>query len=111
MVQGTTKILSINKFVVVFITRDQAKSSKDDQIRGCAHRNPWIGNLVPIVEFAQRIVDHDHRFSATILIINMPGRRLLDLYIQSRVATSTTNIRFVHLPRWTFPHLITPKFS
>lgn len=64
---------------------------------------PGFGNLVPIVEFAQRIVDHDHRFSATILIINMPGRPLLDLYIQSRVATSTTNIRFVHLPAVDFP--------
>ena len=64
---------------------------------------PGFGNLVPIVEFAQRIVDHDHRFSATILIINMPGRPLLDLYIQSRVATSTSNIRFVHLPTADFP--------
>ena len=59
---------------------------------------PGFGNFVPIVEFAQRLIDHDPRFSATILIITMPGRPLLDTYIQSRVATSATKIKFVHLP-------------
>ena len=59
---------------------------------------PGFGNFVPIVEFAQRLIDHDPRFSATILIITMPGRPLLDMYIQSRVATSATKIKFVHLP-------------
>lgn len=59
---------------------------------------PGFGNFVPIVEFAQRLIDHDPRFSATILIITMPGRPLLDTCIQSRVATPATNIKFVHLP-------------
>ncbi|KAM3742008.1 hypothetical protein ACB098_07G039900 [Castanea mollissima] len=59
---------------------------------------PAFGNFVPIVEFAQRLIDHDPRFSATILVITMPGRPLLDTSIQSRVATSATNIKFVHLP-------------
>uniref|UniRef100_A0A2N9GTE2 Glycosyltransferase n=1 Tax=Fagus sylvatica TaxID=28930 RepID=A0A2N9GTE2_FAGSY len=61
---------------------------------------PGFGNLVPIVEFAQRLIDHDRRFSATILIITIPGRPLLDMYIQSRTTSSsnTNNIRSVHLP-------------
>ena len=66
---------------------------------------PAFGNFVPIVEFAQRLIDHDPRFSATSLIITMPGQPLLDTCIQSRVATSATNIKFVHLPTVDHPSL------
>lgn len=60
---------------------------------------PGIGNMVPIVEFAQRLIDHDPRFSATILIVNMPQRTLVNNYVQSRAASATTNgIQFLHLP-------------
>ncbi|XP_059633846.1 UDP-glycosyltransferase 43-like [Cornus florida] len=56
-----------------------------------------MGHLVPIVQFAQRIVDHDRRFSATILSIQVPGDSLVTAYAQSR-ATSSASLRFVDLP-------------
>lgn len=59
---------------------------------------PAIGNLVPLVEFAQLLVNHDPRFHATILIITMPQRPTVSTYIQSRAAASATHINFVHLP-------------
>ncbi|KAK9989483.1 hypothetical protein SO802_029722 [Lithocarpus litseifolius] len=71
----------MTKFEVVFMT------------------NPGIGHLVPVVEFAHHLINHDPRFSATILIVTMPQRPILNTYIQSRAATSTsTNIKFIHLP-------------
>nr|POE75027.1 udp-glycosyltransferase 71k2 [Quercus suber] len=61
--------------------------------------SPGIGHLVPVVEFAHHLINHDPRFSATILVITMPQRPMLDTYIQSRAAASTsTNIKFIHLP-------------
>jgi hypothetical protein len=60
---------------------------------------PGFGNLVPVVEFAQRLIDHDRRFSATVLIITMPQRPLVSTYVQSRAASPAANtIRFLHLP-------------
>uniref|UniRef100_A0A7N2MV90 Glycosyltransferase n=1 Tax=Quercus lobata TaxID=97700 RepID=A0A7N2MV90_QUELO len=71
----------MTKFEVVFMT------------------SPGIGHLVPVVEFAHHLIDHDPRFSATILTVTMPQRPILNTYIQSRAATSTsTNIKFIHLP-------------
>jgi len=58
---------------------------------------PAIGNIVPIVEFANLLIKHNPQFSATILIITMPQRPLVNTYIQSR-PSSATNIRFLHLP-------------
>ncbi|KAM1684813.1 hypothetical protein ACFXTN_032842 [Malus domestica] len=58
---------------------------------------PGIGNLVPLVEFAQLLVNHDRRLHATILIITMSQRPIVNAYIQSRVATSTS-ITFLRLP-------------
>ncbi|PRQ30115.1 putative flavonol 3-O-glucosyltransferase [Rosa chinensis] len=57
-----------------------------------------IGNLVPLVEFAQLLVNHDPRFHASILTITMPQRPTIDTYIQSRAAASATSINFLHLP-------------
>ena len=60
---------------------------------------PGMGHIVAMVEFAHHLINHDPRFSITILIITMPERMLVNTYIQSRAATSaSTNIRFVHLP-------------
>uniref|UniRef100_A0A2N9GTE7 Glycosyltransferase n=1 Tax=Fagus sylvatica TaxID=28930 RepID=A0A2N9GTE7_FAGSY len=60
---------------------------------------PGIGNLVPLVEFAHLLINHDPRFSATILIITMPERPLVNTFTQSHAATSaSTNFRFLHLP-------------
>jgi hypothetical protein len=56
---------------------------------------PAIGNIVPTVEFAKLLTKHNPQFSATILIIKMPQRSLVNTYIQS---CPSTNLRFIHLP-------------
>ncbi|CAL0304869.1 unnamed protein product [Lupinus luteus] len=58
---------------------------------------PTIGNLVPVVEFAKLITKHDPRFSATVLIITVPHRPLITTYFNS-LSSSSTNLRFLHLP-------------
>ncbi|KAF3450062.1 hypothetical protein FNV43_RR06141 [Rhamnella rubrinervis] len=58
---------------------------------------PAIGNLVPTVEFVKHLLHHHPRFSATILLINMPQRPIVNTYTQSISATAT-NIQFIHLP-------------
>ncbi|KAL4329279.1 hypothetical protein HN51_036241 [Arachis hypogaea] len=59
---------------------------------------PAMGNLVPIVEFANLLTKHHPRFSATLFIITMSQRPLLNTYAQSLASTSPTNIRFLRLP-------------
>ncbi|BAT79967.1 hypothetical protein LR48_Vigan213s002000 [Vigna angularis] len=58
---------------------------------------PALGNLVPLVEFANLLTKHDPRFSATVLTIFMPQRPLINTYVQSR-ASSPANLRILHLP-------------
>ncbi|XVF68395.1 hypothetical protein PTKIN_Ptkin10aG0202300 [Pterospermum kingtungense] len=70
----------MNKFHVVFIS---APSN--------------IGNLVPIVEFARHLTNHDPRFLATMLMINMSERPIVNAYIQTCRATAS-NINFINLP-------------
>ncbi|XP_023519630.1 UDP-glycosyltransferase 43-like [Cucurbita pepo subsp. pepo] len=61
--------------------------------------NPAIGNLVPAVEFAVRLVHHDPRFLATFLALDIPGRPLVNAYTQSRFSASTSqNIQFIAIP-------------
>ncbi|OMO94668.1 UDP-glucuronosyl/UDP-glucosyltransferase [Corchorus olitorius] len=70
----------MNKFHVVFISTPGS-----------------IGNLVPTVEFARHLTNHDPRFLATILMIDMSERPLVTSYIQSCESTAT-NINFINLP-------------
>ncbi|XP_030467462.1 UDP-glycosyltransferase 43-like [Syzygium oleosum] len=68
---------------------------------------PAIGNLVPAVEFARRLADHDPRFHSTVLIVTDPHRPLISSYACSRTAASSSgagNLRFVHLPQADPPH-------
>ncbi|KAF4384461.1 hypothetical protein F8388_019864 [Cannabis sativa] len=64
--------------------------------------NPEIGNLVPTVQFAQRLLHHHPSFSATILLITVPQRPVVNTFIQS-LPTIAPNIQLVHLP-----HVDTP---
>ncbi|KAL5578257.1 hypothetical protein UlMin_019956 [Ulmus minor] len=59
--------------------------------------NPEIGNLVPTVQFAKHLLHHHPCFYATVLIISMPQRPIVNTFIQSLPATSS-NIHFLHLP-------------
>lgn len=59
---------------------------------------PAIGNLVPTVEFANVLTKHHPQFSATVIIITMPQRPLVNTYVQSRASSVTNNLRFLHLP-------------
>ncbi|KAI5440931.1 UDP-glycosyltransferase 43 [Lathyrus oleraceus] len=58
---------------------------------------PTIGNMVPTVEFANNLTNHNPQLSATILIITNPKLPLVNTYLQSR-PSSTTNLKFIHLP-------------
>ncbi|XP_023739739.1 UDP-glycosyltransferase 43 [Lactuca sativa] len=58
---------------------------------------PYMGNLVPAVEFATRLINHHpDRISVAILTISMPQMPLIEDYIQSR--TSIEHIRFIQIP-------------
>ncbi|KAF3945990.1 hypothetical protein CMV_027691 [Castanea mollissima] len=61
---------------------------------------PAIGHLVPLVEFAHHLINHDPRFSVTILIITMPERPILNTYspIHDAPPSSLHKYRFIHLP-------------
>ncbi|PON54009.1 UDP-glucuronosyl/UDP-glucosyltransferase [Trema orientale] len=60
--------------------------------------NPEIGNLVPTVQFAQRLLNHrPGLFSATVFIIPLPQRPLVNTFVQS-LPNAVPNIRFLHLP-------------
>ncbi|KAL0535255.1 hypothetical protein IC582_029582 [Cucumis melo] len=60
---------------------------------------PAIGNLVPAVEFATRLINHDSRFFVTFLSIDIPGTSLVTAYTQSRSSLSPSpNLQFIHFP-------------
>ncbi|XP_006363187.1 anthocyanidin 3-O-glucosyltransferase 2-like [Solanum tuberosum] len=63
---------------------------------------PALGNIVPIIEFAKLFTQKNKNFSATILLINIPQRPLVQSYIDSLTTTTTTNatgnIHFLSLP-------------
>jgi len=58
---------------------------------------PALGNLVPLVQFANLLTKHDPRFSATVLTIFMPQRPRINAYVQAH-ASSAANLRILHLP-------------
>ncbi|XP_003533826.1 UDP-glycosyltransferase 43 [Glycine max] len=58
---------------------------------------PALGNLVPIVEFADLLTKHNPQLSATVLTVTTPQRPLISTYVQSR-ASSATNLKLLHLP-------------
>ncbi|KAK8718319.1 hypothetical protein V6N13_045556 [Hibiscus sabdariffa] len=62
--------------------------------------HPSIGNLVPVVEFARNLTRHDPRFSATVFIITVHQRPIVNLYTQSlpNAASRSDRIKFIHLP-------------
>lgn len=63
---------------------------------------PEMGNLVPLVEFAHQLTNRDRRFGATVLIMTVPERPIVNAYVKSRDALATTTdantINFVYLP-------------
>lgn len=63
---------------------------------------PEMGNLVPLVEFAHLLTNRDRRFCATVLIMTVPERPIVNAYVKSRDALATTTdantINFVYLP-------------
>ncbi|CAN4078486.1 unnamed protein product [Withania somnifera] len=57
---------------------------------------PALGNMVPTIEFAKLLTQKYTNLSATILLINIPQRPLVQSYIDS--LTTTGNIHFLPLP-------------
>ncbi|OMP08804.1 UDP-glucuronosyl/UDP-glucosyltransferase [Corchorus olitorius] len=71
----------MNKFHVVFISTPGS-----------------LGNLVPTVEFARHLTNHDRRFFATVLMIDMIQRPIITAYVESCRQSTATNINFINLP-------------
>ncbi|OIT29765.1 PREDICTED: anthocyanidin 3-O-glucosyltransferase 2-like [Nicotiana attenuata] len=60
---------------------------------------PALGNLVPTIEFAKHLTQTNQNFSATILLINIPQRPLVQSYNDFLAATAPTgNVHFLSLP-------------
>ncbi|GLU08635.1 hypothetical protein SLE2022_255350 [Rubroshorea leprosula] len=60
---------------------------------------PAIGNLVPTVEFVRHLTSRDPRLSATILILTIDERTVVNAYIQSIAASTPPAVtNFIHLP-------------
>ncbi|XP_048131713.1 UDP-glycosyltransferase 43-like isoform X1 [Rhodamnia argentea] len=85
--------------------RNEKRAMSGAEVEVVFLATPAIGNLVPAVEFAQRLANHDPRFCSTVLVITDPHRPLVSSYIHSRAAASSSsssragNLRFVHLPQ------------
>ncbi|XVF46074.1 hypothetical protein PTKIN_Ptkin02bG0258800 [Pterospermum kingtungense] len=58
---------------------------------------PAIGNLVPTVEFARHLTHRHPCFSATLLIITVHPRTVVNAYIES-LSTLAADINFIYLP-------------
>ncbi|KAF7830834.1 anthocyanidin 3-O-glucosyltransferase 2-like [Senna tora] len=48
---------------------------------------PGMGHLIPTIEFAKLLINHDHRFSVTVLIINSPFDATYNAYVHSLVSS------------------------
>ncbi|OMO50150.1 putative UDP-glucosyltransferase [Corchorus olitorius] len=61
---------------------------------------PAMGNQVPTLEFAHHLTHRDPRFLATVLIITLHQRTIVNAYIRSRSSSATYNdrIKFIYLP-------------
>ncbi|XP_022762575.1 UDP-glycosyltransferase 43-like [Durio zibethinus] len=58
---------------------------------------PSFGNLLPTIQFARHLTHRDPRLSATLLIITVPQRTIVNSYIQS-LSSSVTDVNFIYLP-------------
>ncbi|KAF6136571.1 hypothetical protein GIB67_016027 [Kingdonia uniflora] len=56
-----------------------------------------IGHLASMVEFAKILIDRDHRFSITVIIMPSPFANTSTTYIES-ISNTITGIRFIELP-------------
>nr|XP_017235634.1 PREDICTED: anthocyanidin 3-O-glucosyltransferase 2-like [Daucus carota subsp. sativus] len=59
---------------------------------------PTIGNLVPAVEFATQLTNTYPCLKATVLVITMSTRPLIDTFVDSRANVNAGNVSFVYLP-------------
>ncbi|CAH2060119.1 unnamed protein product [Thlaspi arvense] len=58
---------------------------------------PTVGHLVPVLEFAKRLIDQDDRIRITIVLMKLQGQSHLDTYVKS-IASSQPFVRFIDVP-------------
>ncbi|XVE79419.1 hypothetical protein DITRI_Ditri14bG0057000 [Diplodiscus trichospermus] len=61
--------------------------------------SPGMGHLVSTLEFAKRLIHHDHRISVTILSMKLPFDSLVDAYTKSAIASKHDRIKLIDLPQ------------
>ncbi|KAI3504104.1 hypothetical protein L1887_32648 [Cichorium endivia] len=61
---------------------------------------PGVGHIMSTIEMAKVLINHDQRFSITVLLINPPFSAIaLTAYIKSLVEKPLERIRFIELPQ------------
>lgn len=58
---------------------------------------PSVGHLVPLLEFARRLIDQDDRIRITIILMKLQGQSHMDTYVKS-IASSQPFVRFIDVP-------------
>ncbi|CAA7038055.1 unnamed protein product [Microthlaspi erraticum] len=58
---------------------------------------PTVGHLVPVLEFARRLIDQDDRIRITIVLMKLQGQSHMDAYVKS-IAPSQPFVRFIDVP-------------
>ncbi|KAB1996896.1 hypothetical protein ES319_D13G262600v1 [Gossypium barbadense] len=56
------------------------------------------GHLIPILEFAKRLVDHDNRILITIVLVKSPFDSFANAYIESIKASRPDRFKFINVP-------------
>lgn len=68
--------------------------------------SPGFGHLASTVEFAKRLIHHDHRIWVTVLCIKWFSSGFVDAYIEESLATlQPARIHFIQLPQVDPPSL------
>ncbi|GKC37508.1 hypothetical protein Tco_1049892, partial [Tanacetum coccineum] len=92
--KGRVRSKSSSNIEIDMIKNSQHQDMKRAQVAIIA--TPLMGNLVPAVEFATRLINHNSNcISVTILALSVPHLPLVDDYIQFQ--TSNEQIRFIQI--------------
>lgn len=61
-----------------------------------------VGHIIPMLEFANRLLNPDDHITITILLKKLPLASFLDTYVKSHIG-SQPRIQFVQLPEIAYP--------
>ncbi|TYJ02861.1 hypothetical protein E1A91_A13G258500v1 [Gossypium mustelinum] len=69
------------------------------------------GHLIPVLEFAKRLVDHDDRISISVVFVKLPSDPFADAYIESVKASKLDRIDFIDVFQQQHCHSIVDNHS